>query len=158
MKENNKSLRGYVLGLVSVIIVVATIGMFFWKLAGGATSEDKYLSSPQTILQPNGFYVYYPVSAYFRRNELVIETQKEQYVAVADIEKNLIVTVNPEWNGTVLIVKHWQDKIGDVADSAELVVRTEEYKARWERVIEEALKKHEKEPSPQDILPPPLFE
>lgn len=134
-----------VLVVVIVFLFVALLKSYY---------GNKRLTSPQKVLEPEGYYVYYPQSVKLRRDELSIITPKGQYVSVVDIGKNLTVTVDPEYEGTVLVVKHWTDKVRSHADLAEIVVQTEERKNTWEERIKQALEKYHRElEKPQDVLP-----
>jgi flagellar basal body-associated protein FliL len=142
-----------VLLIVGIVVLIVVLIVVIISLIV-AHYEDRYVTSPQKVLEPEGYYVYYPQSAKLKRDELSIITPKGQYVSVVDIGKNLTVTIDPEYEGTVLVVKHWADKVRSHADLAEIVVQTEECKNTWEERIKQVLEKYHKQlEKPRDVLP-----
>jgi len=142
--------------LTSIVILLALIVALVSLFIGFRLRDyqaNKFISSPQEILEPEGYYVYYLQKARFYDDELSI-TSPTGHVTVLDIQTNLTVTVNPEHGGTVLVVKHWAYKMTSRTDSAELIVQTKEQKAEWEKAIKKTLEEyHKKLEMPRDVLP-----
>lgn len=142
---------------IGTMSLAVAAGVFFalavtWSIGTWSIGRKDYHPLPQQKTT-EGYYVYYLSSARISRNQLIARDIKGHYIEVVDIEKNLKVTVDPKYEGTALVIKHWVDRILDNADSAELMVRTKEHKAIWEEAIQEALERYQEELKPQDVLP-----
>jgi len=150
----SKNIRS-VFPVLAVIILCLLLSVFF--LSG--CRQD--FPTPQKTLGPEKYSLYYPLSASINGNELTLKVLDESTsnIHVMDIEKNLEIKVDPSFEGTVLIVKHWmKDFVYNTTDSAEIIVRTEEIKNLWEERIKESLDDLEdKSTKPKDIVPEVYF-
>jgi len=138
---------------IYLVLTLIALFLFVFFLTG-----CRDFPTPQDILKPEKYSMYYPLSAYVKGDELTLEVlnvKNTSYINVVNIKENLEIKVYPGYEGTVLVVKHWSKKSwGYNADSALIIVRTEKIKILWENAIKESLDDLERKATkPKDIVP-----
>jgi hypothetical protein len=112
-----------------------------------------------------GTYEYYVSDTFIKDGNdfsfVILEGGKDRRTVrlINEKDDSLKIKVNPLQEGTVLVVNKWDEKTNTFlpiyfyAKSVEIIVKTEEMKREWEKIIKEAVEKEENLLKPRDVTP-----